>query len=106
MVMKAAAKLDSTPETRTISAAEFKAKCLQLMDEVNAHKLKLVVTKRGRPVAEVSAPRGKQTFVPLWGRSPDVKIHGDIISPLPQELTLPEFAWEKKPRPAKKGKKR
>ncbi len=84
------------PETRTISAAEFKAKCLQLMDEVSEKKLTLIITKRGKPVMEATAVKEEPApFVPLWNRSPNVKILGDIISPLPQEWTLPEYAWEK-----------
>jgi prevent-host-death family protein len=38
---------------RTIAAAEFKAKCLALLDEVASTGVPLVVTKRGRPVATV-----------------------------------------------------
>jgi prevent-host-death family protein len=38
---------------RTIRAGEFKAKCLALLDEVEARGRPLVVTKRGRPVARV-----------------------------------------------------
>ncbi|NUQ01162.1 MAG: type II toxin-antitoxin system Phd/YefM family antitoxin [Armatimonadetes bacterium] len=39
-------------ETR-VSAADFKARCLALLDEVQASGRRLVVTKRGRPVAQV-----------------------------------------------------
>ena len=107
MVMRPSTALDTQPEIRTISAAEFKAKCLQLMDEVKDHKLKLVVTKRGKPVAEVSAPSSaSKEFRSLIGRSPNVRILGDIISPLPQELTLPEWAWDKNFPKAKKSKKK
>lgn len=38
---------------RTIPASEFKAKCLALLDEVAETKETLVVTKRGKPVAQV-----------------------------------------------------
>jgi len=38
---------------RSISAADFKAKCLALLDEVADRKETLVVTKRGKPVARV-----------------------------------------------------
>ena len=34
-----------------ISAGEFKAKCLKLMDEVASSHEKVVITKRGKPVA-------------------------------------------------------
>lgn len=39
--------------TRPISASEFKAKCLALLDEVAETRETLVVTKRGKPVARV-----------------------------------------------------
>ena len=38
---------------RSLPAGEFKAKCLALLDEVEAHGHSIVVTKRGRPVARV-----------------------------------------------------
>ncbi len=96
MVMRADATQPKPPETRTIAAGEFKAKCLQLMDEVNEKGLTLIVTKRGKPVVQVAPPAAEEKpFVPVWGRSPNIKILGDIMSPLSQEWTLPEWAWEK-----------
>ena len=38
---------------RTIPAGEFKAKCLAILDEVQAYGETVVVTKRGRPVARL-----------------------------------------------------
>jgi prevent-host-death family protein len=38
---------------RHVPAGEFKAKCLALLDDVASTGRPLVVTKRGRPVAEV-----------------------------------------------------
>jgi prevent-host-death family protein len=38
---------------QTISAAEFKARCLTLMDDVNRTRETLVITKRGKPVARL-----------------------------------------------------
>lgn len=38
---------------RTVKATEFKARCLALMDEVARTGEPLLVTKRGRPVAEL-----------------------------------------------------
>jgi prevent-host-death family protein len=46
---------------RTVSASQFKAKCLAMLDEVAATGEEIVVTKRGRAVARVSAaaePKG------------------------------------------------
>ncbi len=39
--------------TRTIKASEFKAKCLQLMNEVAETGETIVVTKNGQPVAQL-----------------------------------------------------
>ena len=38
---------------RAMSAAEFKAKCLRIMDEVAATGEAVTVTKRGKPVARL-----------------------------------------------------
>ena len=69
---------------RTIKASEFKAKCLKLMDEVAATGEPLVITKNGRPVAQVGpvAPARKS----IWGlHKGQVEILGDIIEPLDVE---------------------
>ena len=41
---------------RTVGAGEFKAKCLRIMDDVQATGEPVLVTKRGKPVVRVSAP--------------------------------------------------
>lgn len=38
---------------RTISASEFKANCLKLIDEIAAIGQELVITKHGRPVSRL-----------------------------------------------------
>lgn len=38
---------------RTVSATEFKAKCLALLDQVAEKQVTYVVTKRGRTVAKL-----------------------------------------------------
>jgi prevent-host-death family protein len=40
---------------RTVSASQFKARCLAMLDEVAATGEEITVTKRGRPVARVLA---------------------------------------------------
>jgi len=47
---------------RTVSAAEFKAKCLRLMDEVAETRQPVVITKRGRPVARLEPVREERPF--------------------------------------------
>jgi prevent-host-death family protein len=41
--------------TRTVSASQFKAQCLAMLDEVAATGQEITVTKRGRAVARVLA---------------------------------------------------
>jgi prevent-host-death family protein len=48
--------------TRTVSASQFKAQCLAMLDEVAATGEEIVVTKRGRAVARVSAARAPETL--------------------------------------------
>ena len=43
------------PHTQTITATEFKAKCLEILDHLGPHGI--IVTKRGRPVAWVLPER-------------------------------------------------
>jgi prevent-host-death family protein len=64
---------------RTIAAAEFKAQCLALLDEVSATKETVVVTKRGKPVAKVVAVEEGAEPRPLRG---SVRYRGDIVAPI------------------------
>ncbi len=63
-----------------IPAGEFKAKCLNLLDEVHQQRFQIVITKRGKPVARL---------VPVSDEAPDIfgrmkgsiEILGDIVGP-------------------------
>lgn len=67
----------------SIGAGEFKTKCLQLLDEVEATREPIVVTKFGKPVAKlVPMPPKMDLFGALKGT---VLYEGDIISPLDVE---------------------
>jgi prevent-host-death family protein len=65
---------------REIPAGEFKAKCLQLMDDVQATGQPIIITKRGRPVAQLTPvaerpPRGRGS---LKGT---ITYHDDVVRP-------------------------
>jgi len=62
---------------KTIAAAEFKARCLELLDEVARTREPIVVTKRGRAVARL-APLEPDVPVTLEG---SVRYGGDIVEP-------------------------
>ena len=65
----------------TISASQFKARCLKLMDQVAASGETLVITKNGRPVAELHPCRPERRRSP-FGLHPTTVLHGDGIQPL------------------------
>lgn len=66
--------------TRHVKASEFKAKCLALMDEVARTGTGVVITKKGKPIAELVPHRSsrKNAFGLLRGR---LTVKADIISP-------------------------
>lgn len=70
---------------RTIPAGEFKAKCLAILDEVEAYGDSVIVTKRGRPVARL---------VPLEANEPEpldeVQDNIDRETPWPKDWPWPD----------------
>lgn len=68
-----------------ISAGEFKAKCLKLMDEVASSHEKVVITKRGKPVAML-VPVEPEEAKPLFGyMAGTITVLGDLIAPVDVE---------------------
>ena len=65
---------------KTMAAGLFKARCLAVMDQVQAKREAIVITKRGKPVVKlVPADAEKDDiFGFLKGKG---KITGDVISP-------------------------
>lgn len=66
---------------RTIAAGRFKTTCLALLDEVAATGETLIVTKRGRPVAQVTP------ITPPRGLTGSIRKERDLVSPI-------DDAWE------------
>jgi prevent-host-death family protein len=63
-----------------ITAAEFKAKCLKLMDRVARSREPIVITKRGKPIAKL-VPADPEKTKPLFGyMAGTVEILGDIVN--------------------------
>ena len=68
-------------DNRYVAAAEFKANCLRLMDEVARQRRPLIITKRGKPIAKLVPI--EQEPIDLFGyMAGTAKICGDIISPI------------------------
>lgn len=66
---------------RTIAAGKFKATCLAVMDEVQAKREQVVITKNGRPVAKLVPVETEDDPLAAF-RYPGIKILGDIVSPI------------------------
>lgn len=64
-------------KTRTISATEFKAKCLSIFDHLDSGGI--IVEKRGKPVAKVM-PIKDDDFELFGCLKGSLKINGDIMS--------------------------
>lgn len=68
-------------EKREIGAAEFKARCLEVMDEVERLGVEVTVTKHRRPVVRIVPVRERRgTFCGALGDA--VVRAGDLVSPL------------------------
>jgi prevent-host-death family protein len=77
---------------RTMAAGKFKAQCLAVMDEVQAKREPVIITKHGKPVAKVVPLELSEEEDPLEVfRFPGLLIVGDIMSPLYTDEELKEF---------------
>ncbi len=74
---------------REIQAAEFKAKCLAILDEVAQQGESVMILKRGKPVAQLIPPSACVHEFPQQDLMGSVSIFGDVVSP-----TLPSAEWE------------
>ena len=66
----------------SLSVSEFKAKCLSVLQDVNKQKKRVIITKRGKPIAEVIPHESEEKEIPL---EDTVVFMGDIISPVAEE---------------------
>lgn len=65
---------------KTIPAGTFKARCLAIMDEVQARREGVLITKHGKPVAKlVPADEGTDEIYNFLRGKGEIK--GDIIAP-------------------------
>ncbi|MHB1585601.1 MAG: type II toxin-antitoxin system Phd/YefM family antitoxin [Acidiferrobacteraceae bacterium] len=63
----------------SVNAAEFKSKCLKLIDQVATTREPLVITKRGKPMAKL-VPIERETPTSLFGYMKNTgQILGDIV---------------------------
>lgn len=70
----------------TLRASEFKAKCLALMDQVARTGETIVITKNGKPIAELRAHRPPRARSLIGLHKGQIAIRGDIVSPIGKTL--------------------
>jgi prevent-host-death family protein len=66
---------------KQIAAGEFKQTCLRLLDEVGASGEPIVITKRGRPVAQLVPVRPERSEDLRGAMRDRGQIHADLIPP-------------------------
>jgi prevent-host-death family protein len=66
--------------TRLVSATEFKAKCLALLDEMEQGGEAITITRRGRPVAVLAPPKKRAWKSPANSWAGRMTIVGDIMA--------------------------
>jgi prevent-host-death family protein len=66
---------------RTVPAGEFKQHCLRLLDEVGTSGEPIVITKRGRPIAQLTAvsPERPEDWRGAMRERGDIR--GDLVAP-------------------------
>lgn len=63
---------------KIINASDFKARCLKVLDDVQATGAVVVITKRGKPVARLGPiGPGRRSLRGAWKGM--ARIHGDIV---------------------------
>ena len=71
-------------KARFVTASEFKANCLKIMDEVAASGGEVVITKDGRPVSRLLPYRAKPSLD--FGRNKaSIRTGSSIVEPMPAE---------------------
>jgi prevent-host-death family protein len=68
-----------------VAISEFKAKCLALIDQVQKTKKPILITKFGKPVAEVFPPSPKPAGDWIGSMKDTIEIIGDIVAPAGDE---------------------
>lgn len=92
-----------------IPAAQFKAECLRLMDEVEKTRQPIIITKHGRPVAQL-APIPADTDSLFGYMRGTMRTHGDVAAPLDVEWSAlsgdEDHLYKGLKRPAKPARKK
>lgn len=71
---------------KEVAISVFKAKCLSLLEQVHKTRKPILITRFGKPVAEVVPPSPETMSADWLGSMKDtIEIVGDIVSPATDE---------------------
>ncbi|MCY3610965.1 MAG: type II toxin-antitoxin system Phd/YefM family antitoxin [Gemmatimonadetes bacterium] len=73
----------------TMNASYFKARCLKILDRVRETGERIVILKRGEPVAELGPPSRTESQYPQAELKGTATVIGDIVGPV-----VPEHHWD------------
>ena len=87
--MKSDHKRSARAVSETVSATEFKAQCLEILDRVGSRKVdRVAITKRGKIVAVLTPPAAQPEMVKrIWGF-----MRGSVV--IPPEVNLMDSVWD------------
>ena len=94
MVMYTGHMTKKTSDPRAMNAADFKAKCLAVLDEVAATRRAVVISKRGKPVAKLVPIDPSDGRYPQRRLAGTIEIVGDIVAP-----AVPAESWDANEKP-------
>ncbi len=76
---------------RTMAAGKFKAQCLGVIDEVQARREPVIVTKHGKAVAKLVPMEIDEDPLDAFLFPGKIEILGDIVSPIYSDAELARF---------------
>ena len=74
---------------KSVAISTFKAQCLALLEDVARTGKPLLVTKRGKPLARLTAADNSRSSSPQDTLRHSVETFGDLIAP-----TVPAATWD------------
>jgi prevent-host-death family protein len=83
--------MSKSPRTRrrgTVGSAEFKARCLELVDHVKETRAEYVVTRHGRPVARLVPVDAPELVSPLGAMRGTVLAYDRPYEPAPATWSI------------------